>query len=141
MNYHPVFSLLTVKIEPATSLFIISRPADDAVVRKYNSLKKYFMVGLGFGWIWGWLGCFGLCGVNFSSFFSIPFIILALLFSLPPSCNSDPGSHSRLFSPPTHYGSCLAFFFARRFHLFLPSSIRVELRIPTLLRGYIVIRT
>ena len=25
------------------------------------------------------------------------------------------GSHNRLFSPPTHYGSCRAFFFARRF--------------------------
>ena len=33
----------------------------------------------------------------------------ALLFSLPPSRNSDPGSHSRLFSPDTHNGSCLAF--------------------------------
>ena len=32
-------------------------------------------------------------------FFPIPFIIFALLFSLPPSRNSDPGSHSRLFSP------------------------------------------
>ena len=44
--------------------------------------------------------------------FSIAFIYLlvfALLLSLPPSRNSDPGSHSRLFSPPTHYGSCLAF--------------------------------
>ena len=39
--------------------------------------------------------------------FSIPFMIFALLFS--PSRNSDPGSHIRLFSPPTHYGSCLAF--------------------------------
>ena len=32
-------------------------------------------------------------------FFAIPFIIFALLFSLPPSRISDPGSHSRLFSP------------------------------------------
>ena len=32
-------------------------------------------------------------------FFSLPFIIFALLFSLPPSRNSDPGPHSRLFSP------------------------------------------
>ena len=31
--------------------------------------------------------------------FSIPFIIFALLFSLPPSRNSDPGSHSSLFPP------------------------------------------
>ena len=43
------------------------------------------------------------------TFFSIPFIIFALLFSLPPSRNSDPGSHSRPFPPPPHYGSCLAF--------------------------------
>ena len=41
--------------------------------------------------------------------FSIPFIVFALLFSLPPSRNSDPGSHNRLFSPHTHYGPCLAF--------------------------------
>ena len=50
----------------------------------------------------------------FLPFFSIPFIIFALLFSLPPSRNSDPGSHSRLFSTPTHYGwredfSCFSF--------------------------------
>ena len=43
-------------------------------------------------------------------FFPIPFVISALLFSFPPGRNADPGSHSRLFSPPTHYGSCLAFF-------------------------------
>ena len=35
----------------------------------------------------------------FFLFFVIPFIILALLFSLPASRNSDPGPHSRLFSP------------------------------------------
>ena len=48
---------------------------------------------------------------TFLSFFSVPFIFFALLFSLPPSRHSDLGSHSRLFSPPIHYGSCLAFFF------------------------------
>ena len=31
-------------------------------------------------------------------FFSIPFIIFALLFSFPPSRNSDPGSQRRIFS-------------------------------------------
>ena len=67
-----------------------------------------------------------------SSFFFIPFIIFALPFSRPPSRNSDPGSHSKHFSTPTHYGSCLAFFVARRFQLFLPSSTRVELCLPTL---------
>ena len=40
-------------------------------------------------------------GVYLLNFFPIPFIIFALLFSLPPSRNSDPGSHSRVFSPPT----------------------------------------
>ena len=40
--------------------------------------------------------------------------------SLPPRRNSVPGSHSRLFFPPTtQYGSCLAFLVARRFQLFL----------------------
>ena len=53
-------------------------------------------------------------------------IIFALLFSLPPSRNSDPGSHSRLFSPPTHYGSCLAFL-PREDFSFLPSLTRVVL--------------
>ena len=59
---------------------------------------------------------------------SILFIIFALLFSPSYSRNSDPGSHGRFFSPPTHYGSCLAFFIARRFQLFLPSPTRVESR-------------
>ena len=47
------------------------------------------------------------------------------------SRSSDPGSHSRVYPPP-HYGSCLAFFIARRFQLFLPSSTRAELCLPTL---------
>ena len=67
--------------------------------------------------------------------FPIPFIIFALLFSLLPSRNSDPGSHRRLFSAPAHYGSCLAFFMVGRFQLFLPASTRVELCLPTLLIG------
>ena len=36
--------------------------------------------------------------------FSIPFMIFALLFSLPPSRNSDHGSHINLFSPHPYYG-------------------------------------
>ena len=60
----------------------------------------------------------------FFFFFSILFIMFALLFSLPPSRNSDPGSHSRLFSRPTHYGSCLAFFFSREdFSSFFPRRL------------------
>ena len=43
-------------------------------------------------------------------FFPIAFVTFALVISLPPSRNSDPGSHSRLFFPPTHDCSCLAFF-------------------------------
>ena len=45
-------------------------------------------------------------GIYFLIFFSIPYCCItyyqvssALLFSLPPSRNSDPESHSRLFSP------------------------------------------
>ena len=46
----------------------------------------------------------------FFFFFGAISFIIALLFSLPPRRNSDPGSHSRLFSPlPLHYGSCLSF--------------------------------
>ena len=72
--------------------------------------------------------------LRFFFFLSIPFVIFAPLFSLPPSRNADRGSLSRLFSPPTHYGSCLAIcfvLFARIFDLFLPSSTRVELCLPT----------
>ena len=57
-------------------------------------------------------------------FFSIPFIF-ALSFSLPPCRNSDPGSHSRLFSPSTHYGSCLAFFSREDFSSSLVDSRRI----------------
>ena len=65
-------------------------------------------------------------------FFSfIPFVF-ALLFSLLPSRNSDPGSHCRLFSPPPHHGSCPSFFIVRRLQPFLSSSTRVELRLPTI---------
>ena len=55
------------------------------------------------------------------------FIIFALLLSLPPSRNSDPGSHSRLFSPPYPLRFVPCNFIGRRFQLFLPSSTRVEL--------------
>ena len=52
--------------------------------------------------------------------------------ALPPTSNSDPGSHSgRSSSLPT---SARAFIFiARRIQHFLPSSTRVELYLPTLL--------
>ena len=43
--------------------------------------------------------------------------------SLPPSRNSDPGSHSRLFSPPTHYGSCLAFLSREDFSSLFPRRL------------------
>ena len=50
-------------------------------------------------------------------------IFFVLLFSLPPSCNSDPGSHSRLFPPPTHYGSCLSFLSRVDFSSFFPRRL------------------
>ena len=66
-------------------------------------------------------------------FFSIPFIIFALLSSLPSSRNSDPGSHRRLFIPPTHYGSCLAFLAREDFSSFFPRRLdRVESCLPML---------
>ena len=53
-------------------------------------------------------------------FFPITFIVLSLLFSLPPSRKSDRGSYSRLISPRTHYGSCPAFLSRDDFSSFLP---------------------
>ena len=48
-------------------------------------------------------------------FFFFPSHLLSspfYLYPFPLSRNSDdPGSHSKLFSPPTHYGSCLSFFY------------------------------
>ena len=42
---------------------------------------------------------------------------------LPPGRNSDPGWHSRLFCPPTHYGSCLAFLSREDFSSFFPGRL------------------
>ena len=56
-------------------------------------------------------------------FFPMPCIIFALLFSLPPSLDSDPGSYGRLFSPPTHYGSCLALLSREDFSSFFPRRL------------------
>ena len=66
------------------------------------------------------------------SFLSIPsFFCWPFLFSFPPSRNSDPGSHSWLFSPfPT---TVRALHFYREKISALPSSTRrVELCSPTL---------
>ena len=65
-------------------------------------------------------------------FFPIPVSIFALLFSLPPSRNSDPGSHRRLFIPRYPLRFVPYIFIAIIFQLFLPSSTRVELCLPTL---------
>ena len=55
-------------------------------------------------------------------------------FSLPPSRNSDPGPHSRLFSPcppsPLRFVPCI--YIASIFQPFLPSSTRVEPCLPSL---------
>ena len=47
--------------------------------------------------------------------------LFSFFFSLPPinSRNSDPGSHTRLFSP-SHNASCLAFFSQEDFSSFFP---------------------
>ena len=58
-------------------------------------------------------------------FFSIPFVVFVLLSSLPPSRNSDPGSHSRLFSfPPTAVRALN--FFSDKTSVVLPSPTRVD---------------
>ena len=56
-----------------------------------------------------------------SFFFSSHLLSSPFFFCLPPSRNSDPGSHinSRLFFPPLHYGSCLAFLSREDFSSFL----------------------
>ena len=68
-----------------------------------------------------------LCNI----FFLHPIYYPRTNLALPPSSNSDPGSHSRPSSSlPT---SARAFIFiARRSQHFLPSSTRVELYLPTL---------
>ena len=54
-------------------------------------------------------------------FFPSHFIVVALLFSLPPSRSSEPGTHSRLFPPlPT---TVRALHFYRKKMSALPSSI------------------
>ena len=67
-------------------------------------------------------------GAYVRTFFSIPFIIFALLFALPPSRDSDPG-----YIAGSSPSSPLRFvFITRRFPLVLPSSTRAELCLPTL---------
>ena len=65
--------------------------------------------------------CFSFFVFFLSHSLSSPF------YSLPPSRNSDPGSHSRLFPPPTHYGSCLAFLSREDFSSSLVDSRRIVL--------------
>ena len=92
-----------------------------------------------YGWMDGWMyGCMDVwmhvcfCFVLFCFvFFSLSLLLSSPFCSLPPSRNSDPGSHSSLF-PPTHYGSCLAFLSQENFSPFFPFSTRVELHVPTL---------
>ena len=64
----------------------------------------------------------------FFPFFFPSHLLSSPFYSLPPSRNSDPGSHNRLFSPPTHYGSCLAFLSREDFcSFFLVDSRRIVL--------------
>ena len=59
---------------------------------------------------------------TFFFFLPIPFIVSTLLFSLLPSRNSDSGSLAGS-SPPTHYGSCLAFLSREDFSSFFPRRL------------------
>ena len=55
-------------------------------------------------------------------FFPSHLLSSARLFSLPPSHNSDPGSHSRLLPLP-HCGSCLTFLSPGGFSPFFPRRL------------------
>ena len=69
-------------------------------------------------------------------FFCPSHLLSSPVCSLPPSHNSDPGSHSRLSSPPSpqRFVPCI-FIASWKFQLFLPSSTRrVELCLSTLAR-------
>ena len=68
----------------------------------------------------------------FTFIFSCRLLSSPIFFSLPLRRNSDPGLHSRLFSPPEPLRFVPCIVIARRFQLFLPSSTRVELCLPTL---------
>ena len=71
-----------------------------------------------------------------SAMIPIPFMIFALLFLFPSYCsrNSDPGSHSRLFSTPPHYGSCLAFLSREDFSSFFPRRLASNCAYPRYVR-------
>ena len=49
-------------------------------------------------------------GVVFLYLYFVPFNFFAVLFSPPPSGNSDPGSRSRLFAPLLITGRALHFY-------------------------------
>ena len=61
----------------------------------------------------------GVCTIPIVEKISLE-ICLTIIFSLPPSRDSDPGSHSRLSSPlsPLRFVPCI--FIARRFSSFFP---------------------
>ena len=70
---------------------------------------------------------------DYSIYFSPSHWLSSPFFSLPPSRNSDPGSHGRLFPPPPsplRFVPCV--FIPRRLQLFLPSSTLFRLCLPTL---------
>ena len=56
-------------------------------------------------------------------FFNPILIVCRRSLSLPLIRNTDPGSHSRLLSSRTHYGSCLAFLSRDDFGSFLPRRL------------------
>ena len=69
--------------------------------------------------------CHTFCFFLFNFFFSSSHLILSSLFffSLPPGRSSDPGSHSRPFSPRPYYGSCLAFLSREDFSSSFPRRV------------------
>ena len=62
-----------------------------------------------------------------SHLFSSPFYSLSLLVVTQIGV---PGFHSRLFFPPTHCGSCLAFFSREEFSSFFPRRLASDCAYP-----------
>ena len=66
----------------------------------------------------------------FTFIFSCRLLSSPIFFSLPLRRNSDPGLHSRLFSPPPHYDSCLVFLSREYYSSFFPRRLASKCAYP-----------
>ena len=78
------------------------------------------------GRLWGFYACKIMARKIFFSLFCPSDSFSWPFFSLSLFRNSDPGSHSRRFSSPTHYGPCLAFFSREDLSSFFPRRLALD---------------